>query len=477
MPHQNPSELPSTATKENLKSWWKQFTAKKGKREDEGKENDHRGVFGVSLAEGIHYASVPICMTAADGQQYVYGYIPIIVAKCGMLSGSAKRIKELQIKFDTPPSYGKTLDWTGYSVHDAANIFRRYLNQLPDPVIPLQWYDAFRSVHYPTTRVINYQKLIANLPKENQHLLLYILDLLAVFSSKSSENLMPSSNLASIFQPGVLSHPSHNMSPEQYKLSQEVLGFLIEHQNYFLPTSNITTAGNNNASSSTNDTFQPNNVIGDNSPQNLKEPFDLNNPPVKRISLRRQSLSHEPFALDTTLPSSSSEIQPSESTGLVRSRTLPSKRPKYSENRNSNSEYKEWEGQVTPGHGKTKVHDKNTKESFFTDLKYDGLYRSCSFLRIKLVVDKTAIPLAEFAISHFVALEEHFERIAKNFKYRSGQFTPPTQMSFMCKLPDTPQQKGPKQVSQPIFTNARLLLSQKVSEASISTLPVDSIPQ
>ncbi|CAJ0751462.1 5157_t:CDS:2 [Entrophospora sp. SA101] len=39
MPHQNPSELPSTATKENLKSWWKQFTAKKGKREDEGKEN------------------------------------------------------------------------------------------------------------------------------------------------------------------------------------------------------------------------------------------------------------------------------------------------------------------------------------------------------------------------------------------------------------------------------------------------------
>ncbi|CAJ0747732.1 23502_t:CDS:2 [Entrophospora sp. SA101] len=75
----------------------------------------------------------------------------------------------------------------------------------------------------------------------------------------------------------------------------------------------------------------------DNSPQNLKEPFDLNNPPVKRISLRRQSLSHEPFALDTTLPSSSSEIQPSESTGLVRSRTLPSKRPKYSENRNSNS--------------------------------------------------------------------------------------------------------------------------------------------
>ena len=63
------------------------------------------------------------------------------------MSGSAKRIKELQIKFDTPPLYGRTLDWTGYSVHDAANILRRYLNHLPDPVIPLKWYEQFRSVH------------------------------------------------------------------------------------------------------------------------------------------------------------------------------------------------------------------------------------------------------------------------------------------------------------------------------------------
>ena len=37
------------------------------------------------------------------------------------------------------------------------------------------------------------------------------------------------------------------------------------------------------------------------------------------------------------------------------------------------------------------------------------------------------------------------------------------------------KQQGPKQAFQPIFTNASLLLSQKVSKASISTLPVDSI--
>ena len=38
----------------------------------------------MGLSEGVEYASVPICMAGADGQQHVYGYIPTIVAKCGM---------------------------------------------------------------------------------------------------------------------------------------------------------------------------------------------------------------------------------------------------------------------------------------------------------------------------------------------------------------------------------------------------------
>jgi len=39
------------------------------------------------------------------------------------------------------------------------------------------------------------------------------------------------------------------------------------------------------------------------------------------------------------------------------------------------------------------------------DLKYEGLYRSWLFHRTKLVVEKASIPLAEFAISHIIALE------------------------------------------------------------------------
>jgi len=44
-------------------------------------------------------------------------------------------------------------------------------------------------------------------------------------------------------------------------------------------------------------------------------------------------------------------------------------------------------------------------ESYIVDLKYDGLYRSWSFLTTKLVIDKSSIPLAEYAIGHVIALE------------------------------------------------------------------------
>lgn len=145
------------------------------------------------------------------------------------------------------------MDWTGYTVHDAANVLRRYLNQLPEPIVPLEFYERFREplrvyqkqVQDETqvaeaerfdhsTAVITYQRLIVELPPLNKQLLLYILDLLAVFASKSDQNRMTSANLSAIFQPGMLSHPQHDMSPEEYKLSQDVLIFLIENQDHFL---------------------------------------------------------------------------------------------------------------------------------------------------------------------------------------------------------------------------------------------------
>lgn len=121
-------------------------------------------------------------------------------------------------------------------MHDAAAVLRRYLNQLPEPIIPLEYYDRFRAPLglSPPEAIKVYKKLIGDLPPLNRQLMLYILDLLAVFASKSEQNLMTSQNLSAIFQPGLISHPSHDMSPEDYRISQDVLVFLIEHQDHFL---------------------------------------------------------------------------------------------------------------------------------------------------------------------------------------------------------------------------------------------------
>ncbi|KAF4554959.1 RhoGAP domain-containing protein 3 [Elsinoe fawcettii] len=255
----------AVSSKRDLASWWKSF--KRGNKLEEQKVPT--GIFGVPLHESIRYANVAISLFNDNGESYIYGYVPIVVAKCGVflkekatetegifrLAGSEKRIKELKIAFDSPDRYGKGLDWTGYTVHDAANILRRYFNQLPEPIIPLDFYERFRSPlrnhqqqavgqqdqqtpdhggFVPEDAIRAYQGLITELPPLNRQLLLYILDLLAVFASKSDMNKMTTPNLAAIFQPGILSHPQHDMAPQEYRLSQDVLIFLIENQDSFL---------------------------------------------------------------------------------------------------------------------------------------------------------------------------------------------------------------------------------------------------
>ncbi|KAJ6179996.1 hypothetical protein N7519_010457 [Penicillium mononematosum] len=248
----------SPPSKRDLASWWKQF--KRSTRKDELKEEAPCGIFGIALNVSIKYANVAISLTNDHGESFIYGYVPIVVAKCGVflkekatdvegifrLNGSAKRIKDLQEVFDSPERYGKGLDWSGYTVHDAANVLRRYLNQLPEPIVPLEFYERFREPLRIYQRQVlegkdtadadkfdhakaveTYQNLIIELPPLNKQLLLYILDLLAVFASKSDQNRMPSANLHAV-------PPQHDMSPEEYKLSQDVLIFLIENQDHFL---------------------------------------------------------------------------------------------------------------------------------------------------------------------------------------------------------------------------------------------------
>ncbi|KAI4517029.1 Rho GTPase activation protein [Schizophyllum commune Loenen D] len=216
---------------------------------------DEHPVFGKPLRESLRYASVQISTANANGELYVWGCIPVVVAKCGLylkenatevpgtfrVNGSNKRMRELQQAFETPPRYGKDLDWKQetYTTHDVASVFRRYLTQMPEPVIPYDLYHEFRDAlaKQPNTHeqvVTTYKRLLRQMPPPNQYLLLYVLDLLSVFARKSDKNLMTAENLAVIFRPGIISHPSHELSPNEHRLSQKVLEFLIAHQELFI---------------------------------------------------------------------------------------------------------------------------------------------------------------------------------------------------------------------------------------------------
>lgn len=111
-----------------LKTWWKNFTqrdippAEKSFRRAPQTMNTRR-VFGVSLGRVIDYAGMEISTSAPDGSLYVWGKVPIIVGRCGAylkdktdiegvfrISGSAKRMRDLQVRFDEGPQVSVTAD-------------------------------------------------------------------------------------------------------------------------------------------------------------------------------------------------------------------------------------------------------------------------------------------------------------------------------------------------------------------------------
>ncbi|OAD07941.1 hypothetical protein MUCCIDRAFT_136446 [Mucor lusitanicus CBS 277.49] len=142
-----------------VRGWWKKVTAAHpSARNFKEMKVPIVGVFGISLVESIKYAHSSISYIDDVTETQCFGVIPTIIAKCGSflkeeamttegifrISGSSRRTRMLQSIFDTPDLYGSQLDWRGYTVHDAANVMKRFLNFLPEPVITLEYYRKFK---------------------------------------------------------------------------------------------------------------------------------------------------------------------------------------------------------------------------------------------------------------------------------------------------------------------------------------------
>ena len=120
---------------------------------------------------------------------------------------------------------------------------------LPEPVVPYEFYesfiDPFRNVTDPPTFLTDldskdaefvgiYRGVVHAIPGMHRQLLLYLLDMLAVFASKSDLNKMTTAKLAVIFQHGLLRSRDTAITTKQLLLTQDVLIFLIEQNDYLL---------------------------------------------------------------------------------------------------------------------------------------------------------------------------------------------------------------------------------------------------
>ncbi|KAI8664616.1 Rho-GAP domain-containing protein [Fusarium keratoplasticum] len=229
-------------------------------------------IFGVALEESISHAHNLIIVTDEAGVNRIYGDIPLVIARAGRFLrengnygakpslyrymlieatylgtspedtfatiGSPVRISKLQQAFESPPTYGSGLDWTQYTIHDAAGIILRYLKSLPEPIIPYDCYGEFMDGFTPyidrelteeeSAEALKVAKrLIGMMPSLNLQLLSYVLDIMSVFASRASYL-----RLISIFQPSIISGPPNEMDAEAHRAASSVALMLLTHEEY-----------------------------------------------------------------------------------------------------------------------------------------------------------------------------------------------------------------------------------------------------
>ena len=114
-PQPSPLTTVSPPSRRELASWWKKFRKTTEKTDEKGENLSARrasvtvllsyrplrsypdnnvtdllavetqpGIFGVPLADSIRYANVAISLQNENGESFIYGYVPIVVAKCGV---------------------------------------------------------------------------------------------------------------------------------------------------------------------------------------------------------------------------------------------------------------------------------------------------------------------------------------------------------------------------------------------------------
>ncbi|XP_017267353.1 rho GTPase-activating protein 11B [Kryptolebias marmoratus] len=146
--------------------------------------------------------------------------------------GSLPRIKNLRAKLND----GERCPSTAFP-YDVATLIKQFCRELPEPLFPSKLHAALlkaQGLSDLQDRMAALQLLSCLLPARNSSCLYYLFDFLCKVSKRCADNLMTSSNLATVFAPCLLPPPNKaEMSEGRLKLRVLVLQTFIENPHLF----------------------------------------------------------------------------------------------------------------------------------------------------------------------------------------------------------------------------------------------------
>ncbi|XP_075314581.1 inactive Rho GTPase-activating protein 11B-like [Odontesthes bonariensis] len=180
-------------------------------------------------------------------RQYIpeFGLVPcFLVDACSLLleragtvglfrkPGSLPRIRTLRAKLNRGEGCLSTA-----LPYDVATLIKQFCRELPEPLFPTELHAPLlkaQGLSNLRDRMAALQLLSCLLPARNSSCLHYLFDFLFKISQRCSDNLMTSSNLATVFTPCLLPPPNKmEMSEDRLELRVLVLRIFIENPHLF----------------------------------------------------------------------------------------------------------------------------------------------------------------------------------------------------------------------------------------------------
>ncbi|KAG1138389.1 hypothetical protein G6F37_005313 [Rhizopus arrhizus] len=175
----------------------------------------NEGIFGVPLCDAIKSGSILWGLRVPDPVYLCF----LEIYKRGLkteglfrLSGATAEVISLENRMNMCSiEERKFLDMSGYDIHTLTSLVKKYLRDLPEPVIPNSFHEQFQSVNLFSKNAIHQlASIIISLPSDNKQLIHAIIIMIAQIQKNVDQNMMCPEALAIVFAP-VLTGFEHSL--------------------------------------------------------------------------------------------------------------------------------------------------------------------------------------------------------------------------------------------------------------------------